>query len=210
MPKKIRYVDGFFIRNHLDPDFPIMRYPSISGYAPRYYIPTNEIWMDKQFKKEKNFFVALEKIRYDKKYTNLSYKKLREIMKKQLCKKGPILNFIRATEQKGKLTIQYVDGAIVRQYLDPEFVLGGHSLVYDYVPKNEIWVDALQDPREVPYLILHEITEYNHMIKGMNYDQAHDIATAYDKAQKRADGVGSYPGDENYTSKFDLKYSRKK
>lgn len=79
-----------------------------------------------------------------------------------------------------------------------------------YIPPNEIWIDALQNEKEIPYTLLHEITEYTHMKKRLNYDQAHDIATAFEKSQRRAEGVASYPGDENYTSKFDLKYARKK
>ena len=210
MHKKIRLVDGFFIRNHLDPEFPIMRYPSISGTSPRYYIPTNEIWMDKQFAKEKHFFVALEKIRYDKKYQKLPYKKMRQIMTKELCKKGPVPNFIQATEKKEKMIIQYVDGSRVRQHLDAEFIFGGHEYVYDYIPHNEIWIDNLQNQKEIPHTLLHEMIEYTHMKAGMNYDAAHDIATAFEKAKRREDGVASYPGDENYTNKFVIPYARKK
>ncbi|MBI3963806.1 MAG: hypothetical protein HY341_02290 [Candidatus Kerfeldbacteria bacterium] len=84
---------------------------------------------------------------------------------------------------------------LVRQYLDPDFIFGGHALVYSYIPSGELWLDALQDPREAPYHLLHERTEYTLMRKGVPYDSAHDLATAADKAERRKDGIGRYPGD---------------
>lgn len=100
---------------------------------------------------------------------------------------------------------------MVRQYIDPEFVFGGHEFVYSYIPHNEIWLDGLQNPREIPYTLLHEMIELKQMKAGMTYDQAHDIATAFDKAHRRADGVGCYPADTGYdVKKHGLSFWRKK
>lgn len=201
MKQKFRSVDGFFIRSHLDPDFAILHVSGLNSFHKKYYIPVGEIWIDKQFKPEAKFFWQLEKMGEEKKYKHLPYKKFREILKKKFVKSGPIPNFIHSLEKRGSLKIVSVDGQVVRQCLDPEFVFGGHEYVYDYIPHNEIWLDARQDQRELPYTLIHEMVEYQRMKKGLTYDQAHDIATAYDKAQRRADGIGSYPADANYDLK---------
>lgn len=210
MTKKIRLVDGFLIRSTLDPDFGVLHENSIQGFAAKYYIPHNEIWMDKQFKKEKDFLLQFFHLSHDKKYANWTYQKWREMVKKTLTTPGNPPNFVHKEERKKGLKIQYVDGATIRQYFDPEFIFGGHKFVYEYVPPKTIWLDIHQDEKEMPYTLIHEMVEYEHMKKGMTYDQAHDIATAYDKAQRRADKVGRYPGDATYTKKDILPYAQKK
>ena len=91
-----------------------------------------------------------------------------------------------------------VDGSIVRRYLDPEFILGGHDLVYSYVPANTIWLDAHMDPREMPYILLHEETERRLMSQKESYDFAHEIATVTDKEARRRGCKAKYPGDADY------------
>ena len=122
----------------------------------------------------------------------------REEMKK-FCSSGPAPDFVRREEALDDVTVKYVDGSIVRRYLDPEFIFGGHDYVYSYIPKNEIWLDALMDEKEIPYILLHEQVERALMAtEGKNYDIAHERATAADKEQRIKDGCGAYPGGANY------------
>ena len=74
----------------------------------------------------------------------------------------------------GKLKLWLVNGEVIRDELHPEFAEGGHGLVYDYIPKNEIWLDAAES-NDLTNLFVHEITEYNLMAKGMKYEPAHAI-----------------------------------
>ncbi len=204
---KIRYVDGFRIRSVLDPEFSICHAHSGSEFSPKWYIPANEIWIDKQFKKETRLFLAYE-AEWQK--TSLrSYHEWRKRIKERVAEKSTTFSVVVKKEKKHGMNIVSVDGTKVRLSIDPEFSFGGHHLVYSYVPKGEIWIDITQDPREIPYTLYHELVEYNHMKKGMTYDQAHDIATAYEKAKRRADGIGSYPGDETYTKKHRIPYVTK-
>jgi hypothetical protein len=75
------------------------------------------------------------------------------------------------------VTIHIVRGEQVRDTHDPHFIEGGHGYVYDYVPKNEIWIDDTLDPDEITPVYLHEFSERHLMkSKGMSYDDAHERA----------------------------------
>ncbi len=177
---EVKYVNGFLIRNTLDDDFGIIHQPTkeISHFATKFYIPPDEVWLDYCFKNEEKFLLELDNF---------------------ILLKEPIPNYIIKSEIIDSLKVQDVDGALVRQYLDPEFIFGGHDLVYsDYIPASEIWLDAKMDPAEREFILLHEQVERVLMSQGKSYDVAHEFATVSDKELRRARGVGFYPGDVNY------------
>jgi hypothetical protein len=175
---KLVLVDGFKIRNFLDIDFGIIDVHSEAYFSPKIYIPKNEIWMDYHYQDEKDFLLASlfysESLLYGSGKRVLEEKKKKEFLKKKFCARGPMPNFKLKKIKNGKLTIFLVDGKIAREYFDPEFILGGHELVYSYIPKNEIWIDIKSDPAEFPYTFIHEATERNLMKVGKNYDIAAD------------------------------------
>jgi hypothetical protein len=196
----LRYVDGFKIRNTLDDDFGIIarRSTLIAHFAPKYYIPENELWVDAPFHAELDFLLQNEFYTDDHPiFRGTAYHKLREHLKRELCLPGPAPTFIQ-DKQFGDPCICLVNGSIVRKYLDPDFIFGGHGYVYSYIPKNEIWLDYTMNPEELPFIECHEKVEREEMMKGLTYDEAHDIATAHDKKQRRATRIGFYPGDEHY------------
>ena len=72
--------------------------------------------------------------------------------------------------------IMLVDGTHVRNRFDSDFSQGGNGYAYeDFVPKDEIWIDAQIDPIEWPFIAFHECEEAELMEKGMSYDKAHDM-----------------------------------
>lgn len=196
--RKIRFVDGFLIRNTLDDDFGIFHTHSnaISSFSPKFYIPKGEVWIDARYKDEKDFLLEMDVFLTANE--KLPYAKLRTLAKKYFRPQGTMPKYIQHTKRRGRLTIRLVDGSVIRRYLDPEFILGGHDLVYRYIPKNEIWLDAKMDSRETPYILHHEEVERELMAKGKSYDVAHEYATVADKEMRRRDGVGKYPGDARY------------
>lgn len=205
---KIVFVDGYKIRQTLDTDFPILdRHETDPTYFDaKYFIPPDEIWVDHRFKKELDFLLSEEeKITYKK---GKSYQERRREIVQTLRKNHKVPEFKLSREEKEGLKIFHVDGSIVRKHIDPEFIFGGHDLVYDYVPKNEVWLDELMDPLDLPHVLLHETTERKHMEKGMSYDAAHDIATAFEKASRRKFGA-TYPGDANYPPAWTKEYLTK-
>ena len=195
---KVKFVDGFLIRNTLDDDFGnICKYDnSLSRLAPEFYIPEDEIWIDHCFKDEKDFILAVDDFIRTFKFNNTE---IRDELRKKFCLSGTKPNLIIKSQVIDGVKIQDMDGALVRQYLDPEFIFGGHDLVYsDYIPLGEIWLDAKMDPAEREFILLHEQVERDLMSQGKSYAVAHEFATVSDKELRRARGVGFYPGDANY------------
>lgn len=176
---KIRYVNGFHIRNTF-PDFDLVEtaetlrsHAHRPGASP--HIPPGETWVDARFKYEARFL--LEANRLNGALPRLSYPEFREHLKKTLTKKGDIPDLVVRTVRHGKTIVRYVRGDLVRSWIDPHFIFGGHDLVYDYIPKNEIWIDQRQDPKEIPFTLMHELEERKRMRKGYSYDVAHHKAT---------------------------------
>jgi len=121
----------------------------------------------------------------------------RKYLAKRLLKPGPTPNFIEHRELHLFFRLVIVDGAIVRQYLDPEFTQGGHHLVYPYIPKGEIWIEKAVRPKERPFILNHELVERRLMSRGTSYDAAHEYATAAEKDLRRQHG-GFYPTEDYY------------
>lgn len=79
-----------------------------------------------------------------------------------------------------------VDGELIRNKLDIDFVMGGNGFRYLYIPVNEIWIDdAYKNSKEVNYIILHEFIELNLMKHGINYSKAHDLASVKELKERR-------------------------
>jgi len=75
-----------------------------------------------------------------------------------------------------------VDGDIIKKKYFMDFVEGGNDMAYDFVTKNQIWIDDNMSPKVIPHIIYHEFLERFLMKnKGMKYDEAHDIANRYEK-----------------------------
>lgn len=193
--KRIRTVDGFNVRNTIDVDFAVI---GDHGLYP--YIKRNEIWFDRAFSKEKDFFIKLfrERSLLTKKF---GYEKAKGILRAKWCldaaRHDNSLERIRLkiVRREKLLTIFLVDGGVVRKTLDPNFCFGGHWKIYEYIPKNEVWIDRVVLPRERKYVIIHEMHELKLMKKGMNYNNAHDYASAAEKEARRNDGFGRYLKD---------------
>lgn len=193
---RVKYVDGYKIRQTFDVDFNVIHFnnPDRTFYDSKWYIPEGEIWLDSQYKEEEEFLKTIL----------LSGLSDREEIKKQFCQKSSTPDFIVKEEDQDDLKIQYVNGKIVRKYIDPEFVFGGHDLVYTYVPKKTIWLDNCMDPRDVPHTLVHEVYERELMMSGKSYDVAHEYALVREKESRREAG-GIYIGDPDYPDKFDIK-----
>lgn len=184
---KIKYVNGLKIRNSLDLDFGVIG--SMKIYS---YIPKNKIWFDKYYIKEKNHFleVHLYELKLMKK---MSYEQARKIIEQEWKKKNKnrkkIPNFVVKTRRYKGFIIKYVDGRIIRKFLDPKFILGCHSIESKKTKKKEIWIDIRQDKKEYKYTLIHEYEEAKLMMEGMNYNNAHDYALVAEKIARRKNGA---------------------
>ncbi len=81
--------------------------------------------------------------------------------------------------QDGRVKVYLVNGEYVRnemskEYPDAiEFTQGGHSQVYDYIPKNEVWIDKANSLLDRKATLLHELREFKIMSEGKEYEDAH-------------------------------------
>jgi len=181
----VKFVDAARIRNTIDTDF-----SGIGSHADYPYIPLGEMWIDKWMRSEKDLFVALWKL--ERSMRGKPFRLIREKAKKTFVVAKAAKLVVKKTVRKGPLKILYVDGASVRKGFDPYFLLGGHDLVYPYIPKHEVWVDDRQDPKETKYTLIHELDERERMAKGLSYDDAHDFALAAERMARRKDGVADF------------------
>src|SRR5690349_5729802 len=105
--KKLRYVDGFAIRS-IFPNMDILESWSTTGDRrggmPTPFVPYDEIWVDRRFKKETKFLLEVHRIEQLKRHW--PYHKVREYLKERLCKPGPMPPHVVRSAKKGRLTIK--------------------------------------------------------------------------------------------------------
>jgi hypothetical protein len=59
-----------------------------------------------------------------------------------------------------------------------DYTEGGHGYVYDWVPKQQIWIERDLDRWELPFIVSHEYLELRLMRDaGIEYDPAHEICS---------------------------------
>jgi hypothetical protein len=96
-----------------------------------------------------------------------------------------------------------VDGKYVRENIDPDFTQGGHWLVYNYVPKNEVWIERMRNPEEDKLSLGHELDEINDMDKNdETYEDAHQAAIEREFGRVRRNPQSVDAEIENALSKF--------
>ncbi|MBI4098778.1 MAG: hypothetical protein HY437_01970 [Candidatus Magasanikbacteria bacterium] len=182
---KIRLVDGAKIRNTTNTDF--------AGFATHAYdsaVPKGELWIEDYLKPERDLMVHI--VETEQRYKRRTFASIRARLQKEAAKHGTPPPFIKKRERRGSLAIIHVDGAVVRKYIDPYFFLGGHDLVYAYIPKNEIWIDALNSAKDTVFTLIHELHERALMARGMDYASAHDYALAEERYHRRKQGVARF------------------
>ena len=178
-------VDGQYIRRAIDKDF------TNFGQHWRFkFIPKNEFWLDKERKEDeyryyvdhllvenrlmkqgKSYAFALEKADLVEKKERSKSKLLRKYFLRDTRKKIPKEIYKKLLKKySDKLKIWIVDGNLVRDLFYIDFTEGGHDKVYNFIPKNEIWLDDDVSFKEMNFILLHEIYERNLMCKGWKYD----------------------------------------
>jgi len=92
-------------------------------------------------------------------------------------------NLLKKVERKiagkilGNITVYFVDGETVRDFLDIDFTQAGHGNRYFYIDPNELWVEEYLRPPDCAATIIHEQTESIRMLNdNEDYSTAHDAA----------------------------------
>jgi hypothetical protein len=184
-------VDGCRVREQHDMDF--TNYGQHYGYPS--FIPEHEFWIDEEAAPgEEQFYIASMQKEHEMMKSGTPYDEarvagcaaeqaLREqssaVIQAKLMEKEALLAKIRKDQlrhYKNGPTAWRIDGELVRGLFFIDFTIGGHDKVYDFVPKNEIWIDDDVLEKELGFVLLHELHERNLMAKGMEYAGAHTSA----------------------------------
>ncbi len=76
------------------------------------------------------------------------------------------------TEVSG-ITVWMVDGYYVRQNIDINFNNFGQHYRFNFIPKNEFWIDKQANPgKEEGYFVEHLLIEHKLMSEGVDYNNA--------------------------------------
>jgi hypothetical protein len=185
---QIWLVDGEYVRKSIDEEF--------TNFGQHYrfpYIPIDEFWIDKEAQDtEYPFFVDHLFVEFDLMKGGMSYddaiakadeaelvhRRMSKDDKKVLKNSNGLpdlaavhLNLWKKLENG--ISVWIVDGRLVRSLFDRDFTEGGHYHVYEFVPKDEVWIDDAIQENERRFVLLHELHEYNQMAKGVPYSKAH-------------------------------------
>lgn len=196
--ENVMLIDGHMVRQFLDTDFNIIHQSSTAPnvFSPKFYIPDDEIWVDHRFADEVEFLLQADRT-IDDIHTESRTELIAILKQKGFIPAGPPPPLVIRLETRNAMTVCLVDGKIVRHHIDPEFVLGGHDLVYPYIPANEIWIEEKMDPREIPFVLTHEWEERKLMSTGATYDAAHEYALVMERMHRRKEGA-AFPGERAY------------
>jgi hypothetical protein len=181
-------VDGTYVRGHMDVEF------TNFGQHYRYpYIPRDELWIDVEGDPdEQPFFLDHLLIEHRLMAAGKSYGEALEAANRkerserrrsgdvaQLTRNGLVLPDGRDAHRQlwkqleNGVSVWIVDGRLVRSVFNLDFTAGGHDKVYEFVPRNEVWIDDDIVERERGYVLLHELHERNLMAAGVPYSRAH-------------------------------------
>jgi len=185
-------VDGHALRN-ISKDFGVF-FDWDTHYQLK-DIPKNEIWISNNIDTEEQFVnmatafcfcKSIEQGMSSKRAFSKCSKMDKKIRKRifhtsKSHKKIEVIDSIYKKLYKtleNKIEVWIVDGEKVRNLYDENYIEGGHGYVYNYVPKDEIWLDSgLLDDELIPVLV-HEYIEMKLMKeKHMQYPKAHIFAT---------------------------------
>jgi hypothetical protein len=183
-------VDGKYIRDNMNEEF--------TNCGQHYlfdFIPENEFWIDKEGKKgEKKFYIEsmLNMNRFLKKGISHSEATKRanlieeaeraksKFMEQKLKLRvypDKLINSMHKKllkEYSKHIKVWIVSGEEVRGLFFIDFTEGGHGYVYNFIPKEEVWIDDDLDKGEIPLVLLHELHERRLMQrKKLDYDTAH-------------------------------------
>ncbi|TRZ52289.1 hypothetical protein D4R99_03030 [bacterium] len=195
-------VDGALARKDLDENF------TEYSYHEQYkFIPANEIWIEKETN-EDEWKYFLENIDLERKYVaegmtlddaidkaNIQEAKdrhhsarIKKILDSHHKREEALAKIHKKKLDEwctDYLTVWIVDGEMVRNLYMVGYGYGGHDLVYDFVPKNEIWLEEVLTHGDRKFILLHEMHERNLMHNGKDYKHAHEGATIIEERYRQ-------------------------
>jgi hypothetical protein len=84
--------------------------------------------------------------------------------------------YIRKIEKISRFTVWLVDGDFIRDNIDIDFTNFGQHFRFNFIPKNEFWIDRGNADGEERFYIDHLLVEHRLMSQGKSYEEALDQA----------------------------------
>jgi len=174
-------VDGGYIRGHVDEEF--------TNFGQHYrfkFIPQNEFWIDEEAENDHMLVehrLMAKGMKYEEAIVQADLEERKERRRagdvakatqhgKKLPDGAAAHERLWKTLENG-VSVWIVNGRFVRSVFDIDFTAGGHDHVYEFVPKNEVWIDNDIKENERGFVLLHELHERNRMENGLPYSKAH-------------------------------------
>ncbi len=196
--QRIWLVDGAQVVRFVYPAF------IMGGNDQRYrFNPDDEVWIDNRIGIEEfEYTVAHElierKLMREKGYSyDRAHKaglelelRLRKGNEKRALKREktsalPINGVYRCfLRSAGGVKIWIVDGPKVRQHLDGDYVFAGHGYKYDFIAKDEIWLDSAMSAEQAHFALQHELHERRMIAEGLDYNKAYPEALALEMQER--------------------------
>jgi hypothetical protein len=89
--------------------------------------------------------------------------------------------YLKKIKSVSGFMVWYVNGKYIREKIEIEFTNFGHHLDFEFIPKNEFWIDFENSPDETDFYIQHMLYSYDLMSKGYDYDFALEKADSVEK-----------------------------
>ena len=93
--------------------------------------------------------------------------------------------YVKKINTAGDSAVWLVDGALIRKEINENFVKCAGNNQFNFVPKNELWIDEDLDPKEYHYFIDRFIYEQELMDSGKNYAKADKKADEFEKEERQ-------------------------
>jgi Putative phage serine protease XkdF/ParB-like nuclease domain len=180
-------VDGEQVRDTIDDDF-----TDYAQHEHKSYVPEDEIWIDDLTEPQERKFMATAAIRersqmLDGKSFDLAHDEVdaESFKERSVDFAGQETIDAEPWQTFGSIEVFLVDGEVVRDRLTPDWVYGGHDLVYRFIPKGQVWLERDLDDAERPVMLLHELWERGEMLAGAPFTVAHRDANDIERIARR-------------------------
>jgi hypothetical protein len=188
-------VDGSYVRKNIDEEF--------SNFGHHYSftaIPKGELWLDRETDPdEQKFYIGHMRVEYHLRERGVDEEvarrrandherrqrmragDLRKVKRGELLPQPDAVHERLWKKLKNGVSVWFVKGRLVRSVYDVEFTEGGHEHVYEFIPRDELWIDNDIHHDEQGYVLFHEMHERNLMANGKDYDAAHEEASRLER-----------------------------
>ena len=93
--------------------------------------------------------------------------------------------YVKKINTAGDSAVWLVDGALIRKEINENFVKSADNNQFNFVPKNELWIDEDLDPKEYRYFIDRFIYEQGLLDSGKDYAIADKKADEFEKDERK-------------------------